>query len=281
VWHYALVWAASATVAFAVDLTALKTAKDPQVLLDTALECARSQEPASLNALTESLGSASFLGRLDSKADYQAPPQQLRLAQILATIADNPAAHRVLIALTSQSAFTSFEPRQELLIRSLAAVRPAPAEAIRFWELHSTPTSPYLHVTVDALADNLSEPALQLLEKRVVDPKYDREFRIAWMRDPILRHRTDLAMLLICEHMLTTTLSAAMRPQLVEALCDYRREWYGSDSAPRPPDLGRASGEARAELRKICELALSGVRLTESQKAAVQSTLSQLATRTK
>jgi|SRR5580658_542217 hypothetical protein len=273
----AFVWMASAAVAFAVDLTLLKTAKDPRVLLDTALACARSQDPANLNALTEALGSPSFLARLDSRADYQGPPQDLRLARVMREIAGNAAAQQVLVALTKQPVFTSFEPRQELLIRSLAAVRPAPEEAIHFWGLHSAPSSPYLHVTMDALADNLSEPALRLLEKRVTDPRYDRESRIAWMRDPILRHRTDLAMLLICEHMLTTSLPAAMRPALVEALCDYRREWYGSETRPRPPELRQASPEARAELRKICELALGSIRLSEMQKAAVRKTLGELA----
>lgn len=273
----AFVWVALVAVAFAVDLNVLRTAKNPQVLLNTALECARSQDSASLSALTESLGSTSFLTRLDSKEDYLGPPQNLRLARILREIAQNPTAHQVLIALTNSSAFTSFEPRQELLIRSLVAVRPAPKDAIHFWELHSAPTSPYLHVTIDALADNLSEPALKLLESRVIDPRYSREFRVAWMRDAILRHRTDLAMLQTCEHMLTTTLPVAMRPELVEALFDYHREWYRSEHPPRPPDLDIASSEARAELRKICEYALKEVRLAPTQATAVRKTLSELA----
>jgi hypothetical protein len=262
-----------ACAAYAADPATLKTSRDPKLLLETALECARSARSEDHQALLNALGSAEFLGRLDNKQEYLAPPRQLRLARVMDALAQNNAAHRVLTALTGQRAFTSFEPRQELLIRSLAAVRPAPEAAIRFWNLHAAPDAPYLTVTIDALADNGSEPALTLLATKLADSRLDREDRIAWMRDAVLRHRNEPAMLKMCRRLLDDNLAAQLKPSLVEALFDYREAWYLSDQPPPQPDVRRASPEAVAELRGIGELALKQVRLTAAQRAAVERTL--------
>jgi hypothetical protein len=272
----ALVCLMSVCAAQAVDSTLLKTSKDPQVLMRTAVDCAQSRDATDWNALLEALGSSSFLSRLDNNDDYLGPPQQLRLAKVVGALMENRAAHGTLVALTEKPAFTSFEPRQELLIRALAAVRPAPEAAIRFWNSQSMPDSAYLHVTMDALADNHSEPALALLEKKFADRRFEAEDKIAWMRGPILRNRTDPTLLRACEQMLTKTLPSALRSRLVEALTDYHREWYRSEHPPRPPDLGAAPSEARVELRKICDYALKEVRLAPTQATAVRRTLTEL-----
>ncbi|HJT88031.1 MAG TPA: hypothetical protein VJ732_09245 [Bryobacteraceae bacterium] len=242
-------------------------------------KCSRdpaSQSPADLNALLEALSSPSFLNRLDSQEEYLGPPDKLRLARVMRALTDNPTGHPLLVALTAKRSFTSLEQRQDLLIRALAGVRPAPEAAVRFWERNSTPDAVYLQVTIDALADNSSQPALALLEKRLADPRYDPDEKVAWMRDPVLRHRGDLEMLRICERLLAGRLPAALRPDLVEALCDYRPEWYLSERPPRPPAIATFTPEARAELRKICQLALQQVKLSDGQKQAVRKTLAEL-----
>jgi hypothetical protein len=261
-------------LAFAADPAILTTSRNPRLLLDTALECASGTRAAEHDALLNALGSADFLARLDSKEEYLAPPRQLRLARIMDALARNPAGHRVLVSLTAQRAFTNFEPRQELLIRALAAVRPAPEAAIRFWNSHAGPEAPYLTVTIDALADNGSEPALALLSTKLTDARIDREDRIAWMRDAVLRHRDGAGMLNMCERILTGSLAADLRPFLVEALFDYRESWYLSDKPPAPPDLRSAAPESRAKLRQIGAIALKQVRLTAQQRAAVVKALS-------
>jgi hypothetical protein len=260
-------------VAYAADPAQLKTSRDPKILLEAALECARSAIPSDHGALLDALGSAEFLGKLDSRQDYLAPPRQLRLARVMEALAQNAAAHDILTALTTRRAFISFEPRQELLIRSLAAVRPAPEAAIRFWNSHASPDAPYLTITIDALADNGSEPALTLLGSKLADARLDREDRISWMRDAVLRHRTDPATLRMCRRLLSGNLAAALQPFLVEALFDYHEWWYLSDQPPRPPDLRRASPEAQAELQMIGELALKQARLTAAQRSAVEKAL--------
>ena len=83
-------------------------------------------------------------------------------------------------------------------------------------------------------------------------------------------------MLQACERMLANGLPARLRAPLIEALTDYRRSWYRSEHPPQPPDWKAASVEARAALRKVCNLALANVRLTASQTAAVKARLAEL-----
>ncbi len=176
--------------------------------------------------------------------------------------------------MTKKPEFTSLEPRQELLIRALAVVRPATSQAIIFWDQHSQPEAAYRHVTIEALADNGSELALELLEKKLGDPQHEEEEVVAWMRDPILRHRNDVAMLRVCERMLIKTLPPERRPKLVEALCDYRPdEWYLSCNPPVPPSRIEATEEARVILRRICVFAKENIPLDVLQKAGVERTL--------
>lgn len=260
----------------AADSVLLDKSKDPQVLVQTAVDYARSGTSADLKALLDALGSSNFLSRLDSEDAYLGSPQKLRIAKVIEALMANDAAHGVLVGLTGKPAFTSSEPRQELLIRALVVVRPSPEAAIRFWDSQSTPDSAYLHITIEALADNHSEPALALLERKFADQQFETEDKIAWMRGPLLRNRTDPGILLTCERMLRNGLPEALRARLVEALCDYHRAWYLSEHPPRPPELSAATPEARTELRKICEMALKQVRLTPAQATAVRKTLAQL-----
>ena len=56
-------------MANAADPAILKTSRDPKALLATSLELARSSTPADHDALLDALGSADFLGRLDSREE--------------------------------------------------------------------------------------------------------------------------------------------------------------------------------------------------------------------
>lgn len=262
----------------AKDPTVLERSTDPQLLMKTAAEFAASPQPADHNVLLRYLETESFLNRLDSAEDYLAPPKQLRLARIIVTLMKNPApaSKEVLVSLTQEPHFTNFEPRQELLIRALVSVRPAPMDAARFWNEHSQPESPYLHLTIFVLADNGSPNALTLLERKMADPKLEAEDKVSWMRDPILRHRNDVPMLETCARLLAGALPADLRPQLVEALCDYRPEWYLSCDPPVPPSRQLMSDEARNLLRAFCNHALQKIPLDPQQKLAVETTLREI-----
>jgi hypothetical protein len=248
----------------------------PQALIKQAVALARSTNPADQAQLLAALNSEEFLTTLDSREDYvRYRAKQLRFARIFKVLLvnDAPPARQTLVALTQAATFQNSDKREEMLVKALAVVRPAPSEAIQYWKARSTPDSIYIHFTVDALCNNGSEPAIRLLEQILIDPDQDFDFKILWMRDSILKHRNDLPLLQGCYRLLTTGLPADLKPYLVEALFDYDRAWYASCSPPFPPNRALATKEARQELRRIGEFALAQVDLTAEQSAAVKRIL--------
>jgi hypothetical protein len=257
----------------------MATSKDAAELMRTAAAFAGSAKESDHSALRQHLGSEEFLNRLDSAEDYSQPPKRLRLARVLRTLAENPAsaAASTLLVLARSPVFTAVEQRQYLLILALVPLRPAPADAVRFWRLHSAPETVWRHVTVAALCDNGSEPALALLEEVLVHPQHDPEEKVVWMRDPLLRHRNEVPLLSCCERMITRSLPEEQRPDLLEALCDYRPNlWYVVCTPPVPPARAAASREAREILRRICQWGSANLKLRPSVKLAVESTLKEI-----
>jgi len=260
------------------DAALLETSQDPDELLDVADQFAAGLSTADREVVLRALTSDGFLNRLDSEEDYQAPPRQLRLARILKTLMDAPdAGAGVLVRLTQSPVFVALEPRQNLLIRALAAVRPAPEQAVAFWRRHSTPDAVWRHVTVWALGENGSAPALALLEEILSDPAQDPDEKVAWMHDAVLVHRNSPEMLAMAERLLGGGLDPALRPDLVESLFDYRPDdWYLECTPPEPPPRAAMSRDARERLRRIGERALAEVELTEEQQANVRAVLEAL-----
>lgn len=253
--------------------------RDPDTLLRRALSAAQSTKAQAQEALLLALCRTNFLERLDSPEEsVQQSADRLRLAQLMSALATNScaAARQTLVGLIHCAQFTSLEPRQELLVRALASLRPAPPEAIAFWDEQSQPDSINLHAVIEALCSNASEPAITLLEKKLADPNHESAYKTAWMHDQVLRHRNDLVLLHVCQRLLRETLPKDLRPVLVESLCDYRPEWYRSEPPPKPPPRDEAAAEAKMILRQICERALREVKLTPSQKAAVERTLTEI-----
>lgn len=260
------------------DLAVLEHSQDPQLLMRTAAEFAASDTAEDHTILLRQMELTSFLNRLDSAERYQAPPRRLRLGRVMQTLMRNRTTlgWQVLVSLTQSQTFTAVEPRQELLIRSLWVVRPSPPQAIDFWSHHSQPESPYLHITIAALARNGSEPALALLQKRLADPRFEEEVRIAWMRGAVLEHRNDVPMLYMCGRLLSNGLEPELRTRLVEALFDYHDEWYRSCDPPKAPPRSQLSAEGRTLLRSIGEYALRTVNLTPALKATVELVLREI-----
>jgi hypothetical protein len=221
------------------------------------------------------MNSASFLNRLDTEKETIASrPKHLRIAKVIKTLMNNPApvSKPTLLGLTKGGDFVALEPRQQLLIHALVVIRPAAPEAVQYWDSHSQPESIFADRTINAICDNGTEPALALLEKKLADPGFDLDDRIMWMRYPILVHRNDPPLLAVCERMITRTLPMELRPYLVEALCDYRRDWYLSCLPPKPPPRALASPEARQHLRTICRYAREHLKLSASLELAVKTT---------
>jgi hypothetical protein len=258
----------------------LQASHNPQELQTAALTLARSDNSSDHDLLRESLGSAGFLGRLDSPGDYQASPRKrLRISRVLEGLSTNtaPSAYRVLAYLTHDRTFLMEDERIVALIEASARLRPPPPEFIAFWDRYSQPDDGFTPVTITALVDNGTEPALQLFEKKMADPGHEDDVKIAWMHSRILPHRNDLLLLETCERLLKGGLPERLRPDLVESLCDYRPgEWFRPATAVNPPDRSLASPAARAELRKICLFARDSLPLSPTQKSAVERTLLEL-----
>ncbi len=243
--------------------------------LAAALALARSARAEDQAALLKSLDQEEYLSRLEPLPD--AVRRQLPLtglAEVTRALAANrsPAARRTLLGLTGARTFLTSDRRAALLIGALAALRPPPAEVLRFWDERSAPEAIGAPFVIDALCENGTAPAVRLLEAKLIDPRQDPDARRGWILGAVLRHRNDLALLRGCSRLIVS-LPAALRPVLVDALFDYRREWYRSDAPPVPPERRLASPAARQELRRIGTQALAKVRLSEAQKRAVRKVL--------
>ena len=262
------------------DANILRTASEPKPLVNTAVEFAASAEPADQATLLGYLNADEFLLRLNTAHEYDTSrPKDLRVAKIMRVLRDSQqaAAKQTLLALARGGAFTNDNwLRQDLLVRALVSIRPSPPEAIKYWDSQSTPLSVNRHTTIDMLCENGSDPALALLEKKLLDPEQEVEFKTAWIRNPMLRHRNDPPLLRASERMITTTLPGDLRLYLLEALCTYDPGWYSGCVRPKPPPRALASQEARQVLRRICRFAKDSMDLSPQLRLAVETTLAEI-----
>lgn len=258
--------------------TIAATTKDPGELYDAALNAAASTDGAEHQALRSRLTSQPVLDLLDTRADYERPVTTLNIAGVLKQLMDNrtPVADDTLNTLASNDLFTSILPRQHLMILAMVPVRPASKEAVDLWRRHSQPKAPYKHVSMDSMANNGTEPAIALFEEVMASPAQNHDNKISWMRDPILRHRDNPVILLMCERLVTQSLAVEIRPHLVSALFEHREEWYLSCDPPEPPMLMTTPRDAKLILRRIGEHALANVQLEARTQAAVEATLQAL-----
>lgn len=261
------------------DLNVLAKSGEGKALSAHARLLAQSVRKEDHDELSKWLQDQEFLNRLDAKEQYQGPPRKLRLWEVLRELKQNtaPSAHLVLLKLTQNSGFLQEVARIDLLIQASAVIRPAPLNLIEFWDRHSQPEDGFSHLTIEAIVENGTAPALDLLEKKMRDPAHSDEDKNAWMITSILTHRNDLLLLQTCENLLREGLSVELRPSLVEALFDYRpTEWYSPATLLVPPKRARASREALKQSRKLGAQALSDVNLNETQRNAVERALQEI-----
>lgn len=248
-------------------------AMNEQEIITTLLKQAHSADPAEQQQLIKALSSATTLDRVDARQErMRLPAAKLRLSGVFQALMENQSApaKQTLIALTQAASFKDCPACEELLIKALATVRPAPPEVIRYWDAHSTPDAIHTYFVMDALCQNGSASAIALLEKKLLDPQHDQDMKVTWLRTSVLRHRYDVPLLQGAWRMLTATLPKPLRATLVEALFDYRREWFPPDAnAAAPPDAATASPAAIKLLKQIGKFALERVTLTKTQKSAV------------
>jgi len=264
----------------AIDPSTLTTSKEPKTLIDTAVRLAANDHMEDHASLFVHLNSSEFLLRLNSAAEYDTlNPRQLRVAKVIKVLRDSQhaAAKQTLVKLARGGDFVGDNwLRQELLVRALVSIRPSSPEAIQFWDAQSQPTSVNRHITIDMLCENASEPAMVLLEKKLLDPGQEPEYKAIWIRDSMLRNRNAPFLLSASERMISKTLPPDLRLLLLEALCTYDREWYPGCSRPKPPPRALASLKHRDTLRTICRYAKEQLPLTPELKLAVETALTEV-----
>ncbi|MEO0974899.1 MAG: hypothetical protein AAFX85_17565, partial [Pseudomonadota bacterium] len=112
--------------------------------------------------------------------------------------------------------------------------------------------------TIDVIVRNGSPSAIAVLEEVLPDERQREDYIVAWLRDPLLRHRHDVALLEACQRLLTgNELSKARKRAMVEALFNYEPErWYHPESPPPlPPARDTLSDGARQLLLDIAQQA--------------------------
>jgi len=220
-----------------------------------------------------------FLSNLDSAQAYEGQAIRLRVAGILQVLSENPSpsAQKVLLSLTTSPVFLEYRSRVDLLIQALVQIRPAPQQAVVFWDKYFQPEDGYSGVTVWALMDNGSVPAITLFEKKMVDVRFPETERQYWLTAPVLQHRNDLPLLQACERLLNSHLEEPYRLLLVDVLFDYQPyEWYGARHWYKPPPRAKASKEALAQLRVIGRKALDSQPLSSIQQEKVRLVMREL-----
>jgi hypothetical protein len=254
----------------------LAESRSPKELSAHARLLAQSDRQTDQEELGKWLRSEEFMARLDSEEAYRGPSRKLRLWEVMKELRANPspAARSVILTLTKSPTFLNNPARVDLLIETSAVVRPAPPELIAFWDDHCQPDDGFTHLTIEAIVENGSAPAMNLLEKKMADARHSDEDKKAWMVTSIMTHRNNLLLLQACERLLGGRLSEHLRPTLVEALYDYRpAEWFSPATLLASPDRRKATPEALAQLREMGQMALQTITLTETQKLAVRKTL--------
>jgi hypothetical protein len=260
-------------------LQAIQESRDPRELRQAARALAASPNPADHRALYAQLSSSAFLSRLDSEETYENEPERLAIRAVIRDLAANssPSAKQLLVALTQAPQFISEIERAEILIEILAVVRPAPPQAVEFWNNHCRPNDGFYNTTIRALLDNGTEPALQLFEKKMSDPGFSEEDKLYWMHFRLLPRRNQVEILRSCQRLLQGPLAESLRPALVETLFDYKvDEWFAARDHEPPPPRSKASPEALQILRSIGAQALEKVSLSEEQRTVVAQTLQEI-----
>ena len=224
--------------------------------------------------LRQLLSQESFLSQLDSPEDYEEGVRYLRISRLVQAMrkSQTPGIHQILVDLTKQNGFLDNETRVELLIWASVVLRPAAPEVVQFWDIYCQTDDDTNGLVAKAMADNGSQPAIDLLEKKFATPGFEPDEKIWWMRTAVLTHRHDVLMLKACQRLLSGPLSEDLRAELVSVLFDYKPSmWHGPDGAYQPPALESLDAEGRQLLESIGRHALENIELSEDLKKVVQT----------
>jgi len=243
-------------------------------LLASLRSDARSDEPARHEELLARLQSPDVLAILDSEADYQnATKFRLRVAQVAEALARNPSASAIeaFLGLTTSEIFLAHDERITALLRASAHLRPAPPGLVAFWDRYCQMDDSFSPTTVGVLLDNGSPLAIELFERKMLDPSHDDNSKTGWLRSDVLEHRNDLPLLQACGRLLPEGLSESVQLLLVDVLFDYLpEEWFKPATSRSPPPLASATDDALDQVIKNAIRALTMVPLSDEKRRVIR-----------
>lgn len=242
-------------------------------------EKAGSRSPADLQEVGRALISPRDLLRLNTAQEYATlSPETLALQKILAGLSKNPseAARAIIGDLCSNKDFLAEQARVECLLLALPKIHPLPEKALPLLRKSVEPASENLEIAIRVLIDIGEKSTLDLFASQVLASRQDFVLVQSWMRDPLLRHRRDPAVLEMCAGLLQQPkFEAGRKNALVEALFDYRpSEWYHSEGTPpKPPSSKSLPRGSRELLKKIGIVIAADPAITTKNKALAEKSV--------
>jgi hypothetical protein len=257
------------------DVQALTDARDARAIKVAATNIAQGDSADEHARLGEQLAEPAFLDRLDPPAEKAVTYTDLRLTRVLDVLgnAHRPSADAVLLKLTDAAPYHNNPLRMQALIRALAGIKPAPRPAIAYWDRWSKPGSSLAFNVAEALCMNESAPAMDLLERKLADPKHELDQKKAWLQQLVLPRRNDQPLLACCERVVKGAAAEDVKIAVVEALFDYDLDWYRGCDPPTPPERALLTREARQLTTAIGEYALEKLKPSPALRGKVEATL--------
>lgn len=234
---------------------------------------AGSKSQDDLREVGRTLISEQDLLRLNSAQEYaELPPEKLAVHAILARLSRNPApaATEAITSLFDNKPFLAEQARVECLLMLLPKVRPFPEKALPLLRKSTGPESDSLEIAIRVLFEIGEKSTLDIFAAQVLNDQQDFVLVQGWMRDPLLRHRREPAVLQMCLDLLQQSkLESDRKNSLVEALYDYRpEEWYTREApSPKPPSSKNLQEGAGELLKKIVAVIADDPAVTASNKA--------------
>ena len=273
----------------ATDTTARVTASEETVMAEATsnaetlfnglLEMANGDK-SRLQELQRRLLDPAVLDVLDSEADYETEmPEDLYVAGLIQALMDrgDAPAQKLLSQLTLAPVWVERDARIELLVLALATVRPATPEAIAFWDKYSQPEDGFANLTIDACIANGSAPAIDLVAKKLIDPKHSVEERSGWLYSSVVPHRNDETLLTMLESLMDSPIDAEIKAVIVDVMFDHRpEEWYSIHTQVFPPPRAEMSADSAAIVMRLADRLLQSDTLTDQQREAVVATKKQI-----
>lgn len=255
-----------------LDPAVLKSS-DPREVMKMAQAYAASDKPAEQAVLQDAFKDPTFYSRLDDEEALKQQAIRWRLASVMQVLRTNPApaVQATILSLCDNATFVANSGRTELLIRVLVPIRPSPPKAVEFWREQGVLGHLHQHRVPYALADNGSVPAIALLEEEFLQADRPDNYKVAWMRDQVIRHRFELPMIQAAER-LQKQLPQHLAVSLTEVYFIYKDRWYLSCEPPKPQPLSAASPEARRHYLAIADYALQSLPLDPLLREQIEAT---------